>query len=353
MRNSKLGRVIVVTAALLAATTPSFAQSQAGTAAAVAKSPVHGRALTDHAPVLQSALDRAWAVDPEKGIETREVADGVFVVTDGVWQSAFVVTDAGVVVVDAPETYAGKIRTEIAAVTTQPITTLVYSHAHNDHIGGSAAFADIEGLEIVAPTDVAAFLAEKEDPDRLKPTRSFEDELALEPGGTRIELRTANYHSDEGDVIVYVPQARFLMAIDTLAPGYGPFMGFDITSNFHEYLHIFDTLLEYEFEVFVGGHLTHAGNRTDVEMAREFTLDVYETVKRVHGETDLMGVFVETAEQIGGFDNKYLLFARFLDVVAERATAEIEQRWIDRLAGVDVFTEDHVRTALIYVRWDD
>ncbi|MEO7791063.1 MAG: hypothetical protein ABIX28_15985 [Vicinamibacterales bacterium] len=143
------------------------------------------------------------------------------------------------------------------------------------------------------------------------------------------------------------------MAIDTLAPGYGPFMGFDITSNFHEYMQVFDVLLEYEFDVFVGGHLTHIGNRADVEVAREFTRDVYNTVKRIHGETDLAAVFADTARQIGGFDNKYLLFKRFLDVVAARATAEIEQRWMNRLAGIDVFAEDHVRTALIYVRWDD
>lgn len=311
------------------------------------------RALTDYAPVLSSTLDRAWVIDREKGVETREVAEDVYVVTDGVWQSAFVVTDAGVVVFDAPETYAAKIPDEIATVTRQPIRTLVYSHAHKDHIGGSAAFAHVEGLEIVALTSVAEFLAEKNDPNRLMPTRTFDDELVLERGAKRIELRGATYHSDEGDVIVVIPQARFLMAIDTLAPGYGPFMGFDITSNFHEYLHVFEELLEYDFDVFVGGHLTHIGNRDDVEIAREFTRDVYETTKRVHGETNLMDVFVEEAAQIGGFDNKYLLFDRFLDVVTARATAEIEQRWIPRLAGIDVFAEDHVRTALIYVRWDD
>ena len=344
----QLIRSIVVTTALLLSGTVGFAQSPAQTASGVT-----GRALTDYAPVLQATLARAWAIDPTKGIETRKVADGVFVVTDGVWQSAFAVTDAGVVVFDAPETYATKIRAEIAAVTTQPITTLVYSHAHNDHIGGSAAFADIKGLEIVALTGVAEFLAEKNDPDRLMPTKTFDDQLVLDQGGMRIELRGAKYHSDEGDVIVYIPQARFLMAIDTLAPGYCPFMGFDITSNFHEYLQVFDVLLEYDFDVFVGGHLTDIGNRTDVEVTREFTRDVYETVKRVHAETDLMGVFVETAGQIGGFDNKFLLFDRFLDVVTARATAEIEQRWMDRLAGIDVFTEDHVRTALLYVRWED
>lgn len=353
MKHLQLVRVILIAAILVPIGTSSFGQDSATKAVGGPESRVTGRALTDYAPVLPSTLDRAWAIDPTKGIETREVVDGVFVVTDGVWQSAFVVTDAGVVVLDAPETYAAKIPAEIAAVTGQPIKTLVYTHAHNDHIGGSAAFAGVEGLEIVAVAGVAEFLAEKNDPDRLKPTKTFEDQLVLDTGGTRIELGAANYHSDEGDVIVYMPQARFLMAVDTLAPGYAPFMGFDITSNFHEYLHVFDTLLEYDFDVFVGGHLTHPGTRSDVELTRSFTLDVYETVKRVHGETDLMGVFVETAEQIGGFDNKYLLFDRFLDVVTERAAAEIEQRWMDRLAGVDVFTEDHVRTALIYVRWDD
>jgi glyoxylase-like metal-dependent hydrolase (beta-lactamase superfamily II) len=333
--------------ALVAAGAWGFAQSSAQTARGT------GRALTDYAPVLPSTLGRAWVIDPKKGVETRKVADGVFVVTDGVWQSAFAVTGAGVVVFDAPETYAAKIRAEIAAVTSQPITTLVYTHAHNDHIGGSAAFADVKGLEIVALTSVAEFLAEKKDPDRLRPTRTFDDRLVLDRGGMRIQLRAAHYHSDEGDLIVYIPRARFLMAIDTLAPGYGPFMGFDITSNFHEYLKVFDVLLEYEFDVFVGGHLTHIGNRADVEVAREFTRDVYNTVKRIHGETDLMAVFAESAKQIGGFDNKYLLFDRFLDVVTARAAAEIEQRWMGRLAGIDVFAEDHVRTALIYVRWDD
>ena len=348
MKNFTVVRTIVVTVAGVVTGCLGFAQSSAQTA-----SRATGPALADYAPVLPSTLDRAWAIDPKNGVETRKVADDVFVVTDGVWQSAFAVTTDGVVVFDAPETYAHKLRAEIAAVTTQPVRTLIYSHAHNDHIGGSAAFADIEGLEIIALTGAAEFLAEKQDPDRLMPTRTFDDQLVLDRGGMRIELRASNYHSDEGDVIVYIPQARFLMAIDTLAPGYGPFMGFDITSNFHEYLHVFDVLLEYEFDVFVGGHLTHIGNRADVEVAHEFTQDVYETVKRIHGETDLMAVFVDAAEQIGGFDNKYLLFKRFLDVVTEHATAEIKQRWMDRLAGTDVFAEDHVRTALIYVRWDD
>lgn len=202
MKNTQVVRAIVVTVGVFAISASISAQRSADTAAGVAQSPVIGRALKDHVPVLKAALDRAWAVDPKKGVETRKVADGVFVVTDGVWQSAFVVTEAGVIVFDAPETYAAKIRAEITAVTRRPITTLVYTHIHKDHIGGSAAFKDIEGLEIVALTGVAEFLAEKNDPDRVKPTRTFDDQLVLTRGGTRIELRATHYHSDEGDLIV-------------------------------------------------------------------------------------------------------------------------------------------------------
>lgn len=312
------------------------------------------RAIADYAPVLQSVLDEALPINAETGVYTQEISGGVHVISDGIWQSAFVVTDEGVVVIDAPESYGSKIRSAITAVTDQPIKTLVYTHIHKDHIGGAGAFADIPDLEIVALDGVQHFLEEKQDANRPIPTMAFKNEKTIKLGDTKIELtRHRNYHSDEGDLFVYIPDAKFLMAVDTLAPGYVPFSGFDLTSNFHEYMKVFDDILAYDFDTFVGGHLTALGDRADVETTKAFTVDVYETVKRIHDTTDLMAVMAETAEAAGGYDNKYLLFKAFLDTVTAEATAEIEGRWIDKLAGVDVWTDAHVRTALIYVRWDD
>jgi len=219
---------------------------------------------------------------------------------------------------------------------------------------GSGVFADAPGLKIVALESVHDFLDEKQDPNRLVPNLTFEKRKTIRMGSKRIELINARgYHSDEGDLFIYLPDDRFLMAIDTLAPGYVPFMDFDLSSNFHRYLKVFDEILEYDFDVFVGGHLTHLGGRRDVELTKEYALDVYRTTKRVHSETDLMKVMARTAEAAGGWDNKYLLFRAFLDEVIETSAREIERRWAGRLANVDVFVESHVRTALIYVRWDD
>jgi len=67
----------------------------------------------------------------------------------------------------------------------------------------------------------------------------------------------------------------------------------------------------------------------------------------------MMTVMARTSQAEGAWDNKYLLFQAFLKQVTAKAVAEVQARWIDQLAGVDVFVDSHVRAALIYVRWDD
>ena len=67
---------------------------------------------------------------------------------------------------------------------------------------------------------------------------------------------------------------------------------------------------------------------------------------------DQAAFWSETTKVIGP-DNEFLLFKVLLDKVVYESVREIQPRWINRLAGVDVWLPSHVRTALIYVRWDD
>jgi glyoxylase-like metal-dependent hydrolase (beta-lactamase superfamily II) len=94
---------------------------------------------------------------------------GVYVISDNGWQSAFLVTDEGVIVFDAPASFGKSIPLAISKVTDKLIKMLVYSHSHKDHIGGSAAFKNIKDLKIVALDKVSDFLKEREDPNRLLP----------------------------------------------------------------------------------------------------------------------------------------------------------------------------------------
>jgi glyoxylase-like metal-dependent hydrolase (beta-lactamase superfamily II) len=308
--------------------------------------------LRRYVPILPAVKAQFFNIDPKLGYAVKSMDGGVYVISDNMWQSAFFVTDDGVIVFDAPESFGKSIPSAIAKVTSQPIKYLVYSHAHKDHIGGSAAFKDIRGLKIVAVEGVAAFLKEQNDPNRLVPNVVFGDEKTITLGGKTVELTRHFYHSVEGDLFIYVPSAKFMMAVDCVTPGYAPFQGFDITANFGEYMKVFDELMAYDFDTFCGGHLTATGSKKDVEITKEFTMDVYQTVKRIHNGLDQNAVAAQAA-QIVGVDNKFLLFKVVLDRVTSVAVKELEPRWINRLAGVDVWMESQVRTAILYVRWDD
>ena len=309
--------------------------------------------LPNYVPVLPHIKARALAVDPQKGYLVQQVKPDVYIITDGIYQSAFVTTGKGVILFDAPESYAQHIVKAVADVTQEPIVQLVYSHAHLDHIAGASLLVkQVPKLTIVAEADTAAFLAEKKDPRRPLPTSTFKDHRSLKLGTMVVELKKGQWHSPEGDLFVYLPGRKFLMAIDTLAAGHVPFMDFDLSTNMHAYLKVFDRLLSYDFDVLVPGHLTYLADRQDVQMTKDYALDVYKTVKRIHDGTDQMKVMSAAAQKYS-WDNKFAVFRALLDGVVTQCAAEIQGRWIDKLAGVDVFGASHCRAALIYARWDD
>lgn len=309
--------------------------------------------LPNYVPVLPQIKARALAVDPQKGYLVKQVKPNVYVMTDGIYQSVFVTTGKGVILFDAPESFAQHIVKAVTETTNEPIVQLVYSHAHLDHIAGAGLLVkQLPKLTIVAEADTAAFLREKKDPRRPVPTSTFKSQHTLKLGTMTVELKKGQWHSPEGDLFVYLPERKFLIAIDTLAAGHVPFMDFDLSTNMHAYLKVFDQLMAYDFDVLVPGHLTYLADRQDVQMSKDYALDVYKTVKRIHDGTDQMKV-MSTAAQKYSWDNKFAILHTLLDGVIEQCAAEVQGRWIDKLAGVDVFGPSHCRAALIYARWDD
>src|SRR5258708_33286817 len=121
------------------------------------------------------------------------------------------------------------------------------------------------------------------------------------------------------------------MVIDSVTSGYAPFQGFDLSTNFHEYLKVFDEILAYKFDTFVGGHLTDIGTRQDVEITKEFTLDVYNTGKRIHNNMNATAAISEAAKTVGP-DNEFLLFKVVLDKVADDSLKDLQPCWSNALA---------------------
>src|SRR6266851_10421429 len=125
--------------------------------------------LKEYVPVLPAVKAKFWKIDPKLGYAVKNVGGGMYVISDNMWQSAFLVTDEGVIVFDAPASFGKSIPSAISKVTDKPIKMLVYSHVHKDHIGGSVAFKNVKDLKVVALDTVSDFLKEMKDPDRLLP----------------------------------------------------------------------------------------------------------------------------------------------------------------------------------------
>lgn len=289
----------------------------------------------------------ADTTDLSAGFLTRELTPGVFLISNGNYQTLFMTTGEGVVLFDAAPPLVEFLPAAIADVTREHLHTIIYSHGHTDHIGGTHALA-VPGVEIVAETGAARFLAEKDDPARPMPTAVFAEKTALRIGARRIELFRDGFHSADGDTVLYLPEDRVLAAIDLLAPGWVPLLDFDITENVFAYMGSFDRFLAYDFDYFISGHTADAAERSDVELTRDYVFDVYRTVKRLHDEINVSELLADHRE------NEQEGIKRIIDEVTRRGAEEVSGRWLDGpMKGVDLWTESHVRAMVLYVRWTD
>ena len=330
----------------LASAVPSLAETDRNLANTISLDSNHPDSFRNFAPELPQMRARASTINTEIGLHVSEIEPGLFFVTDLVYQSAFVVTDDGVVVLDAPPSFGANLRKAIAMTAPDaPITHLIMSHGHRDHNGGGHFFADIPGLEIVAAAEVAETLEKFHLEGVLTPTQVFDSALDLSIGGVDIQLQTANYHAEDTDVMIYLPDQKFLMAIDTITPGEAPFMNFGATTNVNAYFESFATFLEYDFEHFLSGHVSILGNRQDVVAARDYAFDVRTTVySLMSGFNDRFMNGFEAVE----FQNANLAYRVAMEGIRDDCAQKIIDRWEDKLSVVDLWADSHCETALLY-----
>jgi glyoxylase-like metal-dependent hydrolase (beta-lactamase superfamily II) len=130
-----------------------------------------------------------------------------------------------VVVVDSKRPGLGQRIVEAAKTWTddKPVTTLINTHAHADHVGGNTAFGNNgRPVNIVAHENAKAAMArmpEFSGPNAsFLPTTTFKDRLVLSFGSDRVELYYFGRGHTNGDAIVVFPGQR-LAYFGDLFPG--------------------------------------------------------------------------------------------------------------------------------------
>jgi glyoxylase-like metal-dependent hydrolase (beta-lactamase superfamily II) len=307
--------------------------------------------LPEYVPLLPQVQAQALAVDPQKGYRVFRLKPDVYLITDGAYESLFVTTGKGVALFDAPPSFAGHISQAVAETTSEPVAALVYSHQHVDHIGGAGlVLKEHPGIEIIAEEGTTKFLREMADPHRPVPTRTFQDHDTFRLGSLTAFMKVGHWHSPEGDLLISIPAAKVVMAIDGFSAGATPFMNLDLTMNMHEYLKLFDALEGMDFDLIVPGHHSAPATRADLETAKHYVHDVLTTITRILGEDQRARR--EQAVLKYGRENAWAVASVLIQDSVDQCAREIKSRWITKLEGVDIWAASHCRTALIYAEWD-
>lgn len=302
-------------------------------------------------PVSDEVLrftQEAPKIDPQKGYFVAEIADGLYWLMDGTYQVMFLTTGQGVIAVDAPQSLGEKYLQAIAEVTDEPITHVIYSHSHADHIG-VAGMIFPEDATIIAHKQAADHLTVKNDPNRPAPTVSFEDRYSLKVGNQTLELyHIGNFHS-KGDIVIYAPQQKIAMIVDFFHPGGAPFKNFGITQDMVVHLATHDVLLDMfdDDVIFVSGHEAILGTKQHISEYKQFTNDVLNNAFAAFGKVS----FDEVAQKYGS-GGDYLVFDGYMDALTKSCVEDTVEQWAGKINGLEIFLEDNCMTMTIYAMVD-
>jgi len=165
-----------------------------------------------------------------KVVEVEKLRDNLWMLKGGGGNTAVFVRSDGITVVDTKNPGWGQpILDEIKKISTKPITTIINTHTHGDHVSGNVEFPTT--VEIIVQENTKANMMEmrgptgiaqngpptnifKQNNGRGMPTRTYKDSLKVGKGADEVDLYYFGRGHTNGDSWVVFPALRLVHAGD-------------------------------------------------------------------------------------------------------------------------------------------
>ena len=153
--------------------------------------------------------------------EIEQVKGNLYVITGGGGNTGAFVTDGGVVVVDTKNPgWGSAILDKIKTVTSQPVTMVINTHTHGDHVGSNIDFP--AGIDVVAHANTKTNMERMEAFQTTSgrgylPGQTYSDKLTLLSGDDSIDLYHFGAGHTSGDSIVVFRALRVAHTGDLFA----------------------------------------------------------------------------------------------------------------------------------------
>jgi cyclase len=150
-------------------------------------------------------------------IEVDKLKDNLYVLKGGGGNTAVFITADGVTVVDAKNPGWGQpILDKIKSITPKPVTRLINTHTHGDHVSGNVEFPAT--VDIVTQENTKTNMEKmdifKQNNGKGMPKKTFKDRMTLGSGKDRFELYYFGRGHTNGDAWIVFPELRVVHAGD-------------------------------------------------------------------------------------------------------------------------------------------
>src|SRR5947207_4783540 len=152
-----------------------------------------------------------------KIVEVEKVKDNLFMLKGGGGNTAVFVGTNGVTVVDAKNPGWGQpILDKIKELTPKPVTLLINTHTHGDHVSGNVEFPATVDIVVQenTKTNMEKMDIFKQNNGRGLPKRTFKDKMTIGSGADRFELYYFGRGHTNGDAWIVFPELRVAHAGD-------------------------------------------------------------------------------------------------------------------------------------------
>jgi glyoxylase-like metal-dependent hydrolase (beta-lactamase superfamily II) len=256
---------------------------------------VLGAVLTIGACTAAAAWQQGGGQAAARVVQVDKIRDNLYVMKGGGGNSSVFITAAGVVVVDTKNPGWGQpLLDKIRSVTDKPVTRIINTHTHGDHVSGNVEFpatVDVvthentkKNMEAMRPASFVAPPAGGPAPNiftqnngRGMPKRTYKDSMTIGRGDERIELRYFGRAHTNGDTFVVFPALGVMHAADVFPNKGVPGMDSNNGGSGVEYPRTLTRAADFadknKIDTIINGHNDAPSTRADLREYIQFVRD--------------------------------------------------------------------------------
>ncbi|HFG3722912.1 TPA: MBL fold metallo-hydrolase [Escherichia coli] len=274
----------------------------------------------------------------------QKIGERTYYVQRYFYSTTFYVGDKGVLLFDAPEGRGKYLLQAIRDVTPLPVTALVYSHYHVDHIGDSPFWNDEakkEGvnLRIIASKATAEKMQFMNSrlPVATQVLSKKDDQFKFEKQTIELHRFVKAGHTDDHSVWL-LKQEKVAHSQDLLNPDQLPMMGFAVSDTLVYHDSNLRQVEMLDWKYFIGGH-GNIGSHDDFKFQRQFLNDLRDTTIKVRKEESFGKFMNKTA-------NNHADFARAQREAIIKKVTEVLRPKYGHMYGYDASMPANIEMAI-------